>query len=116
MLILREKTNEVGTEQKWRFTIQLLNLTKQKSGTTEQFILLSRLQVNATDVSFLLACLARSFSGGRHPPSTPTNLSVKGTNKIFKSNNFKKEPIKILVIQMEKGYYLLLCDVHDRGG
>jgi hypothetical protein len=45
--------------------------------------LLLRLQVIANDVSFLVACLARSFSCGRHAPCATINLPRKGIHKIF---------------------------------
>ncbi|OOE10465.1 hypothetical protein UN64_13965 [Fictibacillus arsenicus] len=51
----------------------------------EVFLLL-RLQVNAADVSFLVACQARSFSGCRHAPCAPINLQMMKIEKA-KSNN-----------------------------
>jgi hypothetical protein len=45
--------------------------------------LLLRLKVIAIDVSFLVACLAKSFSGGRHAPFLSNQLAEEA----YKNNN-----------------------------
>jgi hypothetical protein len=64
--------------------------------------LLLRLQVKTTDVSFLVACLARSFSGGRHAPSTAINSSMKNfkapcSNNLLEKSLVKKYPENLIV-------------------
>jgi hypothetical protein len=68
--------------------------------------LLLRLQVNASDISFLVACLARSFSGSRHAHCVTINLSVKGKMiKPLKLEKSKKEP-SWLFFYAEKHLYM----------
>jgi hypothetical protein len=68
--------------------------------------LLLRLQVNATDVSFLVAYLARSFSCGRHAPYIPINLSMETRFTAIFYKDFKKIFWNVLTVN---GYAWYMC-------